>query len=184
MSMFMKAAASGLLVMALLLYGSSRAHAQRARAVPSVVAIDAKGKVIGHVLRTDPALHHVQVALEVDGELIILQVTKRSFTASRSLVYYENEICKEPGFLAAMSDRSPFGPPVAVSGPNRTLYFGYLGTEELRLIRSFLTEKGCERMPGEAVHLKVLDASPMLVLTKEFKPLYNIVAPRSQRVRR
>ncbi len=157
--------------------GGAGLFGQDVSPVTSVMAVDADDKTIGEVLRTDFTLQQLQVAMEVDGELVIVLLGRDSFShGARNAVYFESSNCSGRPFLSAMGEQpQPFGRPAAVAGPKSTLYFGVEGSEQVRLIGGVLRGSTCQPFGHEA---SVLEAESAIDLADQFSPPFRIVSAR------
>ena len=78
----------GCLCSVIALVGPGQAEAQTADPITPLIAVDSVGKPIGQVLRMDLALSRMQVAMEVEGNIVFVTVGKDSFShAARPYVY-------------------------------------------------------------------------------------------------
>lgn len=136
-------------------------------------AIDARGQVIGDVLRVDFSLQQMLVAIDVKDALALVLVRHDSFShAANPLVYFRSQDCTGRAFLGSSASRATFGHPSAVAGPAGTLYLGELGSDYEEDLGSFLTDDGCVAFQAT---FTVMDAVPYMDLADLFTAPYGIV---------
>jgi len=137
-----------------------------------MMAIDATGDEIGQVVRMDFALERMQVAYEVDNELVFIVVQKDSFTHGLSpLVFFESADCSGTAYMTVPRDDA-FGRAAAVAGPNGTLFLGEVETAQNRLLGSALWSDECRVFEAE---MDVIAATPHQDLELEFTPPYTVI---------
>lgn len=157
------------------LIAGGSAAAQDVRPVPQVIAVDSQDKPLGVVIRSDVALQQMQIALEVDGELVVVSLERERLThGARNRVYFSERRCRGQAFMEALMESPRFGAPAAVAGQRCTLFFGEPDSDRLRVARSVLTADGCQAV--RETEVLSYQAERILDLMDEFTPPFEIVA--------
>lgn len=146
-------------------------RAASADLTPKIV-VDAFGKEIGQVYNVDFSLSRIQVAMEVQNEIVFVLVEREAFThGANPVVFFELPDCVGTAYMAVSPAAKTFGAPSAVAGPTGTLYLGVPATEQSRELASAQWSNGCE--PFE-VTMRVMDALPLMDLTSQFTPPFRV----------
>ena len=154
--------------------GTVATSAKRLEPAPVVMAVDALGKEIGQVLKMDFSLQTMQVAIEIEGELIPVLVRKDSFShGAQPIVYFESPDCTGLPHLGTSPTEASIGPVVAIAGPRGTVYRGDPDRRQERAIASAMWGSDCTPFGGT---IAVIDAEPILDLADHFIPPFGIAS--------
>ena len=162
-----------------LLSSSGPASGQEVRGVERIVILDAESRTVGDVASlAGPA--GATAALDVDGQLLLLQVTRERFIGNADTsILYESPDCSGPAYV----EPGPisFGPSltaVVVAPPGATAYVGDPGGPLVQIMwRSWRNRNSEECNPqAPAANVEALPVTPLINLSEFFTPPFSLVA--------
>ncbi|MGD9765197.1 MAG: hypothetical protein AB7V27_15955 [Candidatus Binatia bacterium] len=169
-------ATAGILLMGII----NPSAAQDVRGVDRVVVVDAAGRAVGDTASlAGPA--GATVALDVDGHLLLLQVTRERFIGNAdTAILFESTDCSGEAYVS--TGPISFGPSltaVVVGPPGQTAYSGNpagpLATITWKSWRNRGSEDCHPQVP--AVVDDVLPVIPLVNLAEIYEPPFRLVAP-------
>ena len=167
-------------IVAVALLGSiSPALGQEVRGAANIVVVDSLGKTVGGVASLQGPAGAV-VGLEVDGQLVVLQVTHDRFIGNAdTAILYESSDCSGSAYVSP--GPISFGPSLAavvIGPPGATAYVGNpngpLVPISWRSWQNLNSEECNPQVP--AAHEQALPVTPLVDLSEHFTPPFSLIA--------